>query len=115
MMNAERVNIPTTLRSVLIVGHPGHELRVFGWLLSAHPAVHVITDGSGSDGQSRIASTSALLDGVDATHGSIYGRMTDREIYRAILDRDHARFIGLASELADDLVRRGADLVAGDA
>ena len=83
-------------------------------MVAAQPTVHVLTDGSGSDGASRIGSTSVLLDGVGASRGSIYGRMTDREVYRAILAGDHTRFIALAEELAADLVRQNVDLVAGD-
>jgi hypothetical protein len=100
---------------MLIVGHPGHELRVYGWLTSARPVVHVLTDGSGSIGQARIDSTSTLLARVGATRGSIYGRLTDREVYRAILGGDHGRFIALATELADEIERDGITLVAGDA
>ncbi len=100
---------------VLVVGHPGHELRVYGWLMTARPVVHVLTDGSGSDGKPRIDSTTALLDGVGASCGSIYGRMSDREIYSAILAGDHARFVALAEELSAALVRDDVDLVAGDA
>src|SRR5215471_6461217 len=109
------MSLLSATRPTLIVGHPGHELRVFGWMLSAHPVVHVLTDGSGSDGKSRVASTTALLDSVGARAGSIYGRLTDRDIYARILARDHAWFIMLASELAASLVRDRADLVAGDA
>jgi len=100
---------------VLVVGHPGHELRVYGWLAAARPIVHVITDGSGHDGVSRVPSTTALLENVGATPGSIYGRMTDREIYAAMLDGDHARFVALAEELADAFARDRIDAVAGDA
>ena len=102
-------------RSMLVVGHPGHELRVYGWLMSARPIVQVLTDGSGSEGHSRIDSTTTVLDGASARRGSIYGRMTDREIYRSILANDHASFLALADELADELVRHEIDLVAGDA
>ena len=100
---------------MLVVGHPGHELRVYGWLAAARPVVHVLTDGSGSDGESRIGSTSVLLDEVAASRGSIYGRITDREIYGAMLAGDHGRFLDLADELAADMVRREVTLVAGDA
>jgi hypothetical protein len=48
------------LHAGLIVGHPGHELRVDGWLTQTPPVVHVLTDGSGDRGASRIDSTSAL-------------------------------------------------------
>lgn len=102
-------------RAVLVVGHPGHELRVYGWLTRAQPVVHVLTDGSGRDGAPRIASTSALLEGAGASRGTIFGRMSDREIYAAILAGDHARFIAIVEELASAFVRDGVDLVAGDA
>src|SRR3954467_15189690 len=102
-------------RAALIIGHPGHELRVHGWMAVSRPIVHVLTDGSGRDGQSRIASTSALLDSVGADRGSIYARMSDREIYSAILQADHARFIALAEELAAALVDQQIDFVAADA
>ena len=100
---------------MLVVGHPGHELRVYGWMSGARPVVHVLTDGSGSDGQARIDSTTALLDSVGAVRGSIYGRMSDRGIYSAILSGDHARFIALVEELAAALIRDEVDMVVGDA
>lgn len=102
-------------RAALIVGHPGHELRVYGWLAKTRPVVHVLTDGSGANGASRLASTSALLDDIGASRGSLYGRMTDREIYAAMLAGDHPRFIALAEELAAALLQMRIDLVAGDA
>ncbi|HEX2166139.1 MAG TPA: hypothetical protein VHG09_02765 [Longimicrobiales bacterium] len=97
------------------MAHPGHELRVYGWMTQARPVVHVLTDGSGSDGEARIDSSTALLKRVGATRGSIYGRMSDREIYGAILARDHARFIEIAEELAGTLVRSGTAMITGDA
>jgi hypothetical protein len=111
----EQLNSTGAARPVLVVGHPGHELRVYGWMMAARPIVHVLTDGSGSDGEPRICSTSTLLDNVGATRGSIYGRLSDREIYGAILAGDHARFTALAEELAAAFVRDNVELVAGDA
>jgi len=102
-------------RAVLVVGHPGHELRVYGWLTGMRPVVHVLTDGSGGSGASRLASTSALLQDVGAARGCIYGRMTDRQVYAAILAGDHARFLALADELAASILEAGAEVVAGDA
>jgi len=106
---------PAFQNPVLVVAHPGHELRVYGWLESAAPRVCVLTDGSGSGGEARLESTTRLLAATEARPGSIYGRMTDREIYTAILDRDFACFTGLAEQLAGELEACGADCVAGDA
>lgn len=100
---------------VLIVAHPGHELRVFGWLERARPAVCVLTDGSGSGGEARLDSTTGVLRRTGAAPGPVYGPLTDRGIYAAMLGGDVDLFRRLADDLAEVLVARGADCVAGDA
>jgi hypothetical protein len=102
-------------RPALVVAHPGHELRVYGWLERERPLVFVLTDGSGSGGEARLDSTTALLAQTGARAGAVYGVMSDREVYSAILSRDCCRFTTLASELAEALAAHGADCVAGDA
>lgn len=81
----------------------------------ARPLVFVLTDGSGWSGEARIASTSLLIDHSSARVGSIYGRLSDRAIYAAMLANDAACFIDLADELADAFVAEGADCVVSDA
>ena len=100
--------------AMLVVGHPGHELRVHGWLESARPVVMVLTDGSGNTGVSRLASTAAVVSRAGARPGSVFGRLTDAALYRALLDRDTVLFTGLAGELADAIVRDRIRVVAGD-
>jgi AcrR family transcriptional regulator len=102
-------------RAALIVGHPGHELRVHGWLELAQPLVFVLTDGSGRTGQSRLASTTQILTRTGATPGSIYGRLTDGALYNAILEHDFGLFIGLLEELSQALACQAITYVAGDA
>lgn len=75
----------------------------------------MLTDGSGHTGASRLASTTAVLERAGARPGSIYGRLTDRGIYRAVLDGDLDLFASLADELAGALDRAGITDVAGDA
>src|SRR3954452_4220641 len=86
--------------TALIIGPPGHELRVHHWIERTRPLVFVLTDGSGHTGVSRLASTTAVLERAGATPGSVYGRLSDREVYRAILGGDVGLFAGLADELA---------------
>jgi hypothetical protein len=99
----------------LVVAHPGHELRVHGWMERARPLVFVLTDGSGSGGEARLASTTGVLARTGARPGPVYGAMSDREIYSAILGRDFARFTALADRLAERLAAEGIDYVVGDA
>src|SRR5437763_5558711 len=79
------------------------------------PLYFCLTDGSGGNAASRLASTTRLLDGVGARRGPLFGRYPDREIYRLLIDRRVDVFVGLAHELADALTNAGVDCVAGDA
>jgi len=106
---------PLRGRAALVVAHPGHELRVHGWLESAHPLVFVLTDGSGGAGQPRLWCTSLLLEQAGARPGDLYGRLSDRDLYAALLDGEHHIFEAMAHDLAEALVRCGIDYVIGDA
>src|SRR5947208_1835124 len=86
-------------RAALVIGHPGHELLVHGWLEVTRPLVFVFTDGSGRSNQSRLAATTTILDQTGAKCGSIYGRLTDAAGYAAILNHEFDLFVGLDREL----------------
>jgi len=105
----------TAARTALVIAHPGHELRVHGWLECAGPEVFVLTDGSGHAGRSRLASTSRLLHRAGARRGRIYGRLTDRTFYAALLEGQLDLFTSLAVELSEALIRSDSDCVVGDA
>lgn len=100
---------------VLFMAHPGHELRLWRWLEQTQPLVCVMTDGSGSGSEGRLDSTTRLLRHAGSTAGSIYGRMSDRAIYDALIEHHHMLFVRLADELTEILLQRRADCVVGDA
>ena len=102
-------------RAALIVAHPGHELRVHGWLERARPSVCVVTDGAGRTQHSRLDSTTTILKAAGCSAGPVYGVMTDQELYTAILDLNHEPFIRLIDEIASMLVNERIEYVAGDA
>jgi hypothetical protein len=77
--------------------------------------VFVLTDGSAASNQSRLGSTTVVLDRIRAKASSIYGYFTDRAAYAAILNHDFDRFIELAAKLSQAFVREQIDFVAGDA
>jgi len=103
------------MRTALVIGHPGHELLVHGWLEVTQPLVFIFTDGSGRTNQSRLASTTKILNQTGAKCGSIYGRLTDATAYAAILNHEFDFFVGLAKELCEAFVAGRIDYVAGDA
>jgi hypothetical protein len=102
-------------RATLIVGHPGHELRVFGWMSECRPRVHVLTDGSGRRGVSRIPSTARLITRRGAARGEVFGSISDEQIYQAILSKDFALFRSVSDRIAASFVKDGTSFVAGDA
>ena len=102
-------------RAALVTAHPGHELRVYGWLESVRPRVFILTDGSGRAGCSRLHSSAKILRRVGACAGAVFGRFTDLAFYQAILRHDHRLFVELAGELTDELLRHRIEYVAGDA
>jgi hypothetical protein len=101
-------------RPVLVVAHPGHELRLFGWLCANCPDVIVLTDGSGCFGPSRIQSSRRLLANVGARPGPLFGAYTDQQIYRGILDGDTPLFTEMATALIDFLRRGRYTMVVTD-
>lgn len=101
--------------AALIVAHPGHELRIYGWLERTRPLVYVLTDGSGHGAEARIESTKRVLCRTHASAGSLFGRFSDRALYAAMLGRRFDVFLGLADELAAALVASGVEYVVGDA
>lgn len=101
-------------RAALVLGHPGHELRVLGWASAYRPCVSVLTDGSGHDGISRLGLTSDILAQMQCRTGAVYGDFTDRHIYARLLAHDAGFFIGIADRLAAWLQAERIDVVASD-
>jgi hypothetical protein len=107
------MTIETT--AAVVVAHPGHEVRIHGWLERERPTVFVLTDGSGREGVSRIDATREYLKRFGMRTGPCFGRFTDMEVYRLMLARDFRPFIELCEELAATFVEERVGRVAGDA
>ena len=99
----------------MFIAHPGHELRILGWVRSQHPYTTVLTDGSGSLASSRIASSGALLAKAGALLDASSGLHTDRDVYERILQGDAPFFLALRDKIAAMLDERRPDVVVGDA
>jgi hypothetical protein len=101
--------------AALFVAHPGHELRVHGWLETARPSVFVLTDGAGPAGAPRLDSTRTVIGQAGARTGSVFGHLTDRAAYTAVMAGDATPFVEVARELAAFLVSERIETVVGDA
>jgi hypothetical protein len=112
---SESAAFPSFARSALVIGHPGHELRVYGWLVSARPQVFVLTDGSGTSGIARLTSTLEVLSRAGASTDQTSSVFSDAGIYQAILNSDITSFTSIVDNLADRFMRDEIELVASDA
>ena len=102
-------------KALLIVSHPGHELRVHHWMEKYQPMVLVLTDGSGPANCSRLSSTTVVLGRAGASPGPIYGRFSDREMYAALVKRKKSLFCQLLHDIVSVLEQEEISLVAADA
>ncbi len=102
-------------RSLLCVAHPGHELRVYGWLAQARPIVCVVTDGSGRSGRSRIEATRETLLETGCVVGPVFAPLTDADAYRAVTTADAAPFIRIIDDLVRTIVECDIRCLVGDA
>ncbi len=102
-------------KPALVMGHPGHELKVFGWMAECKPRVYVLTDGSGRTGISRLPSTARSLAKFAIEMDEVFGLISDRELYRVILERNTSWFLNALDRIAESFVENRIDLVVADA
>src|SRR5712672_767415 len=97
----------------LIIAHPGHELLLHGWISRNKPVVHVLTDGAAHSSGTRLGRTAELLRDLGARSGTIFGRLSDREAYAMIMERNTALLLSLVAELAAELERDQPAIIVG--
>jgi hypothetical protein len=102
------------MRAALIVSHPKHLLRVFGFLEVYKPVVYIFTDGSDSDGISQIPSIVKILNETGASIGKVFGRFTDKRLYDLIFQQELQVFQDLMDDIRVDLKLHHIDLLVGD-
>jgi len=74
------------MKPILIVGHPGHELRISGWVKKYQPEIVMLTQGDGAAGQPRLQDSEELLKKMDVKIRTDWLEpIPDSEIYQALL------------------------------
>src|SRR5262249_45010773 len=104
---------PTHARHALLMAHPGHELRLYGWVRRIKPVVFILTDVSGA--ARRTERSRALLAGLGGQAGALFGRLPDQDAYQALLDGRHELFVELLDELSAELQSAGVTHLVVDA
>lgn len=104
-----------TSRTLLVLGHPGHELRMWQWVCQEKPVICVLTDGSGAGGQSRLSVTEQALESAGVHFSSRFTSVSDVQIYKAVLEQDLEFFVNLATQVRNLLLGEQFEVVVGDA
>lgn len=105
------------VRAALVVAHPAHALKLYGWILANKPVAYFLTDGAGT-GPLGAQHAQALMRDIEqcgGARGGIYSDFTDAGIFEAILRGDAAYFTKIADRLAASFVRHEVSLVVADA
>ncbi|MEW6633327.1 MAG: hypothetical protein AB1440_20855 [Pseudomonadota bacterium] len=103
------------LQNVLILAHPGHELRIHHWLELTKPRVYLLTDGSGGRQSARTEYSRHIVHAAGATPGSVFGETPDAAWYEALLARDQTFFLDMFARISADLAGHREVQVVSDA
>ncbi|MBS7813244.1 hypothetical protein [Roseococcus pinisoli] len=101
---------------LLLLAHPGHELRLFHWMERTRPLVFILTDGSGGEARSRTDHSVETIRRAGARiGGSVFGKQPDRAWYAALNAGDAVPFVSALEEITAEVRRAGApSLVVAD-
>ncbi|RZJ77699.1 MAG: hypothetical protein EON88_35040 [Brevundimonas sp.] len=102
-------------RPLLVVGHPGHELYLHGWMEAETPTVCVLTDGSGHRNPSRVDFSRDCVERAGGTVGSLFGQRSDRDWYASLMEGDPRPFVAAAGKLLAEIRDGRSRLVISDA
>lgn len=81
------------MTALLLISHPGHEMRVLEWVRRNRPRTVILTQGDGASGDSRLEESARLLDQVGARLcRSWLEPVPDKRIYGALLGRHESPF-----------------------
>lgn len=108
-------NITTSCKTLLIIGHPGHELRAYGFIKKYKPAVVVLTDGSGSKNHSRLQQTINLVESLGCVFHNSLRVFSDRELYDIVLGKELESLKRYREELFNLIEKEGYTVFIGDA
>ncbi|MFP8778241.1 hypothetical protein [Hydrogenophaga sp. RWCD_12] len=103
------------MKPLLLIAHPGHELRVFQWVQQVRPEVVMLTSGDGSIGQPRLEDSRHMLDAWGLDVRSDWLRpVSDAVVYQALLGTGASPFQTWLDDLTEAAMDAGIDTVVAD-
>lgn len=112
--------IPSRVRTAdypaLVMAHPGHELKLHGWLRTVRPSVHTLTTGSRHLHQTeRLRASDRLCESLSLAKGAFFGEVFDADFYNVILRKQTEIVHEWTDRLRDHFNRRSCSIVVCDA
>ncbi|WP_378175942.1 hypothetical protein [Aquimarina sp. SS2-1] len=103
------------MKTLLFIGHPGHELLAHKFLSVYKPDVVFLTMGSGSNDSPRIQQSIDLIESLGLNVYYPFEPFTDRQIYDLILSHSVDSFHSVKSALKEFIVSHNIEMIVGDA
>jgi hypothetical protein len=100
--------------TMLVIGHPGHEIRCHGWMSRHRPTVVVLTSGGGASKAGRIASTRRIVERAGATASALFGDFSDHEIYGFMLKQEAGPLSAWTMDLSELIHKQRPALILTD-
>lgn len=101
--------------SILLLAHPGHELRIHHWVELNKPLVFFLTDGSGSKEKSRTHYSREIIEKTGSAAGTIFGDISDRLWYEALARHDYGFFAAVLASIESDIGEHHSYTIVADA
>jgi len=99
---------------LLVIGHPGHEIRCHGWMSRKRPRVEVLTSGGGASKLGRLASTREIIEQAGAKLGESLPVFSDHEIYANLLSQNWEPLAKWTEGLAQIIYKEQTDFLLTD-
>lgn len=106
--------ISMSFRPLLVIAHPGHELRIWHWVTLNKPLTFILTDGGGANGEARLEESAQLLSQAGCERGTWFGAFADTDVYEMLLKKDGARLAPLVLQLQQAMAASFPAIVIGD-
>lgn len=103
------------MKTALIIGHPGHELRAFAFMKKYKPDVYILTDGSGSKNESRLYQSIKIINSLGAKYIDLVKVFKDKDLYDIILNQNLHEFESYRNDLVKVVTENNYDMIVGDA
>lgn len=103
------------MKTLLFIGHPGHELLAHKFMSIYKPAVVFLTDGSGNNNQPRIHQSVNLIKSLNLNAYSPFKPYSDRQIYDLILSNSIDSFLRIKLTLKEFILKNEFQMIVGDA